>query len=70
MTYAYFRVILKQSGKVTVYMVRSDKMNQFFKSNCVGLMPTSITIKGRYYERTDVPRKWYAVVPTEKDVLA
>lgn len=70
MTYAYFRVILKQSGKVTVYMVRSDKMNQFFKSNCVELRSTSITIKGRYYERTDVPRKWYAVVPTEKDVLA
>lgn len=68
MIYSYFRVIFKQGDTVTVYMVRADKMSQFFKSSCVAqLLGGSITIKGRYYERTDVPRKWYAVEPSDKD---
>ena len=65
MGYSYFRITLKQSDVTTVYMVRSDKVSEFFnnkidylQSNC------SITVKGRFPTHKD-SRKWFMVTPTE-----
>ena len=65
MGHSYFRITLGQADKVTVFMVRSDKVSEFFnnkidylQSNC------SITVKGRFPTHKD-SRKWFMVTPTE-----
>jgi hypothetical protein len=65
MKQSYFRITLKQAGEVTVFMVRSDKVSEFFnnkidylQSNC------SITVKGRFQTHKD-SRKWFIVTPIE-----
>ena len=66
MEYSYFRITLKQADKVTVFMVRSDKVSEFFNNKIDYLQADcSITVKGRFSTHKD-SRKWFVVSPTEK----
>ena len=58
---SYFKITLKQNENVSVYMVRSDKVSEFFNnkldylnSNC------SVTVKGRYPTHK-YTRKWFMI---------
>ena len=65
MEYSYFRITLKQTDKVTVFMVRSDKVSEFFNNNIDYLQGgCSITVKGRFPTHKD-SRKWFIVTPIE-----
>lgn len=65
MEYSYFRITLKQTDKVTVFMVRSDKVSEFFNNKIDYLQGScSITVKGRFQTHKD-SRKWFMVAPTE-----
>ena len=65
MEYSYFRITLKQSDKVTVFMVRSDKVSEFFINKIDYLTgDCSITVKGRFPTIKD-SRKWFIVSPIE-----
>ena len=61
MEYSYFKITLKQTDKVTVYMVRSDKVMEFF-SNIIDYLQgdCSITVKGRVPAHKD-SRKWFVI---------
>ncbi len=61
---SYFRITLKQITGETVYMVRSDKVSEFF-NNKIGYLQgdCSITVKGRFPTHKDT-RKWFLVTPT------
>ena len=64
MGYSYFKITLKQTDKVTVYMVRSDKVSEFFNNKIYYLQgDCSITVKGRFPTHKD-SRKWFIVTPT------
>lgn len=66
MEYSYFRITLKQTDKVTVFMVRSDKVSEFFNNKIYYLQgDCSITVKGRFSTHKD-SRKWFIVSPTNK----
>lgn len=66
MEYSYFKITLKQVNNVTVYMVRSDKVSEFFNNKIDYLSgDCSITVKGRFPTYKD-SRKWFVVSPTEK----
>lgn len=61
MEYSYFKITLKQSDKVTVFMVRSDKVSEFFNNKIDYLTgDCSITVKGRFLSHKD-SRKWFIV---------
>lgn len=61
MEYSYFKITLKQSDKVTVFMVRSDKVSEFFNNKIGDLLgDCSITVKGRFPTHKD-SRKWFIV---------
>lgn len=63
MEYSYFKITLKQTDKVTVYMVRSDKVSEFFNNKIDYLQgDCSITVKGRFPTHKD-SRKWFIVSP-------
>lgn len=63
MEYSYFKITLKQTGKVTVYMVRSDKVSEFFNNKIYYLQgDCSITVKGRFPTHKN-SRKWFIVSP-------
>lgn len=65
MEHSYFRITLKQADKVTVFMVRSDKVSEFFNTKIDYLQcDCSITVKGRFPTHKD-SRKWFIVTPTE-----
>ena len=65
MEYSYFRITIKQSDKVTVYMVRSDKVSEFFTNKIDYLTgDCNITVKGRY-KAHNVSIKWFIVLPLE-----
>ena len=65
MEYSYFRITLKHSDKVTVFMVRSDKVSEFFINKIDYLTGyCSITVKGRFPILKD-SRKWFIVSPIE-----
>lgn len=65
MEHSYFRITLKQADKVTVFMVRSDKVSEFFNNKIDCLQgDCSITVKGRFPTHKD-SRKWFLVPPTE-----
>lgn len=65
MEYSYFRVTLKKTDKVTVFMVRSDKVSEFFNNKIDYLSgDCSITVKGRFPTHKD-SRKWFMITPTE-----
>jgi hypothetical protein len=61
----YFRITLKRETGETVYMVRSDKVSEFFNNKIDCLQgECSITVKGRFPTRKD-SRKWFMITPTE-----
>jgi hypothetical protein len=61
MEHSYFRITLKQTDKVTVFMVRSDKVSEFFNNKIDYLSGNcSITVKGRFPTHKDT-RKWFQV---------
>ena len=61
---SYFRITLKQLTGETVYMVRSDKVSEFFNNKIDYLQgDCSITVKGRFPTNKDT-RKWFLVSPT------
>ena len=61
---SYFRITLKQLTGVTVYMVRSDQVSEFFNNKIDYLSgDCSITVKGRVPTHKDT-RKWFLVSPT------
>ena len=63
MEYSYFKITLKQTDKETVYMVRSDKVSEFFNNKIDYLQgDCSITVKGRFPTHKD-SRKWFIVSP-------
>ena len=63
---SYFRITLKRETVETVYMVRSDKVSEFFNNKIDYLSGNcSITVKGRFPTHKDT-RKWFLVSPTEK----
>lgn len=65
MEYSYFRITLKQTDKVTVFMVRSDKVSEFFNNKIDYLSGNcSITVKGRFPTHKD-SRKWFMITPIE-----
>ena len=65
MEHSYFRITLKQTDKVTAFMVRSDKVSEFFNNKIDCLQgDCSITVKGRFPTQKD-SRKWFIVAPTE-----
>lgn len=61
MEYSYFKITLKQSDIVIAYMVRSDKVSEFFNNKIDYLhSDCSITVKGRFPTHKD-SRKWFIV---------
>lgn len=61
---SYFRITLKQSTGESVFMVRSDKVSEFFNNKIDYLSgDCSITVKGRFQTHKDT-RKWFLVSPT------
>ena len=61
MEHSYFRITLKRAGKVTVFMVRSDKVSEFFNNKIDYLQgDSSVTIKGRFPTHKE-SRKWFVV---------
>lgn len=61
MEYSYFKITLKQVTTETVYMVRSDKVSEFFNKEIDYLSgDCSITVKGRFPSHKD-SRKWFVV---------
>lgn len=66
MEHSYLKIILKHVDNVTVYMVRSDKVSEFFNNKIDYLSGDfSVTVKGRFPTRKD-SRKWFVISPTEK----
>lgn len=66
MEHSYFRITLKRTYEVTVFMVRSDKVSEFFNNKIDCLQgDCSITVKGRFPTHKD-SRKWFVISPTEK----
>lgn len=62
---SYFKITLKQTNNVTCYMVRTDKVSEFFYNKLDYLSgDCSITVKGRYPTHKE-SRKWFVVPPTE-----
>lgn len=63
MEHSYFKITLKQTDKETVYMVRSDKVSEFFNNKIDYLQgECKITVKGRFPTHKD-SRKWFIVSP-------
>ena len=68
MEHSYFKITLNQVNNVIDYMVRSDKVSEFFNSKIDYLSGgCSITVKGRYPTHKD-SRKWFVISPTEKKI--
>lgn len=66
MEHSYFRITLNQSTGESVFMVRSDKVSEFFNNKIDYLSgDCSITVKGRFPTHKDT-RKWFLVSPTNK----
>ena len=62
MEYSYFKITLKHGDNVTVYMVRSDKVSEFFNNKIDYLSgDCSITVNGRYPTHKD-SRKWFVIL--------
>jgi hypothetical protein len=62
----YFRITIKSDTVSTVYMVRSDKVSEFFNNKIDYLSgDCSITVKGRFPTHKDT-RKWFVVSPNNK----
>lgn len=63
MEYSYFKITLEQTDKETVYMVRSDKVSEFFNNKIDYLRGDClIIVNGRFPTHKDY-RKWFIVSP-------
>lgn len=61
MEHSYLKITLKHVNTETVYMVRSDKVSEFFNNKIFYLSgDCSITVKGRFPTYKD-SRKWFVV---------
>lgn len=61
MEHSYLKVTLKQANTEVCYMVRSDKLCEFFNNKIDYLQgDTSLTVKGRFPTHKE-SRKWFAV---------
>ena len=61
MEHSYFKITLTQTDKETVYMVRSDKVSEFFNNKIDYLQgDCKITVKGRFPMHKD-SRKWFVI---------
>ena len=61
MEHSYFKITLTQTDKETVFMVRSDKVSEFFNNKIDYLQgDCKITVKGRFPTHKD-SRKWFIV---------
>lgn len=61
MEHNYFKITLKQATTETVFMVRSDKVSEFFNNKIDYLQGDySITVKGRFPTHKD-SRKWFVI---------
>lgn len=61
MEYSYFKITLKQNEEVSVYMVRSDKVGEFFNNKLDYLNGNcSVTVRGRFSTHKDT-RKWFMI---------
>lgn len=61
MEHSYFKITLKQTDKETVFMVRSDKVSEFFNNKIDYLQGgLFITVKGRFPTHKD-SRKWFVI---------
>jgi hypothetical protein len=61
MEHSYFKVTLKQASKEVCYMVRSDKVGEFFNNKIDYLQgDSSVTVKGRFPTHKE-SRKWFVV---------
>lgn len=58
---SYFKITLKQNAEVYVYMVRSDKVGEFFNNKLDYLNGNcSVTVRGRFSTHKDT-RKWFMI---------
>ena len=56
---SYFKITLKQNDEVSVYMVREDKVSEFFNTKLDYLNGNcSVTVKGRFSTHL-LPREWF-----------
>lgn len=61
MEHSYFKIIFTQTDKETVFMVRSDKLGEFFSNKMYYLQgDCKITVKGRFPTHKD-SRKWFVI---------
>lgn len=61
MEHSYLKVTLKQSDKEVCYMVRSDKVSEFFNNKIDYLQgDSSVTVKGRFPTHKE-SRKWFVI---------
>lgn len=57
----YFKVTLKHANTEACYMVRSDKVSEFFNNKIDFLQgDSSVTVKGRFPTHKE-SRKWFVV---------
>lgn len=61
MEHSYLKVTLKQANTEVCYMVRSDKVSEFFNNKIDYLQgDSSVTVKGRFPTHKE-SRKWFVV---------
>lgn len=61
MEHSYLKVTLKQTNTEVCYMVRSDKVSEFFNNKIDYLQgDSSVTVKGRFPTHKE-SRKWFIV---------
>ena len=61
MKHSYLKVTLKQANTEVCYMVRSDKVSEFFNNKIDYLQgDSSVTVKGRFPTHKE-SRKWFVV---------
>ena len=61
MEHSYLKVTLKQANNEVCYMVRSDKVSEFFNNKIDYLQgDSSVTVKGRFPTHKE-SRKWFVV---------
>lgn len=61
MEHSYLKVTLKQANNEVCYMVRSDKLSEFFNNKIDYLQGDSyVTVKGRFPTHKE-SRKWFVV---------
>jgi hypothetical protein len=61
MEHSYLKVTLKQANTEVCYMVRFDKVSEFFNNKIDYLQgDTSVTVKGRFPTHKE-SRKWFVI---------